>query len=181
LKAGLIQLRYKPALIGLVAAALCSIAGLSASADAEFDKAVKAYNAKDYRGAYSTLQLVLKKTPNDVNALYYAALCCSQFRNFAGATAIYNRIVQTDPNSSAAGLARTALSSMAPAAVASTPAPSRPAASQNAVTVPIQTNNVASPGDDMSSLPDHANFYFTKESSGHMAVTVMVNGHQVPA
>jgi len=179
LKPGPIQFRYKPALTGLVVAVVC-MCGLSASADAQFDKAVKAYNAKDYRGAYSTLQLVLKKTPNDVNALYYAALCCSQFRNFAGATAIYNRIVQTDPNSAAAGFARTALSSMAPAAVA--PAQSaRPVASQNAVTAPIQSIFAAAPGADMSALPDHASFYFTKESGGHMGVTIMVNGHQVPA
>jgi len=174
-------LKYKPALIGLAAAAaLCAAPAL---ADALFEQAVKAYNAKDYRGAYSTLELFLKKTPNDVNALYYEALCCSQLRNFTGASAIYNRIVVLAPDSPAAALARTALSAMAPKTNVSSASVTQAVAAGSAVTLPSAANsaNAARPGDDMSTLPDHASFYFTKESSGHMAVTLMLNGHQVPA
>jgi predicted aspartyl protease len=35
--------------------------------------------------------------------------------------------------------------------------------------------------EEMKSLPDTANFYFTKEPNGHMAVNLMVNGHPVQA
>jgi Flp pilus assembly protein TadD len=55
-------------------------------------------------------QVCLKKSPADVNALYYEALCCYQLNDVAGARLRYQRIIQVAPDNPAANLARTALS-----------------------------------------------------------------------
>ncbi|HEY9715003.1 MAG TPA: retroviral-like aspartic protease family protein, partial [Chroococcales cyanobacterium] len=82
--------------------------------------------------------------------------------------------IQIAPSSAAAGYARTALAAMTPGARSATPSSARSVAS-------VSSASAATPDDDdMRNLPDRASFYFTKESGGHMAVNVMINGHQVP-
>ncbi len=160
---------------------------------------VKSYNKKDYRTACSTFELLLKKSPEDVNALYYDALCWYQLRDSDTATRRYKRIIELAPQSAAAEYAQTALNAM-PGSTASRSAVSTRASTstEGSRTAAFSTASVKSSMDigsrasastsgsrsepaDMKSLPDTASFYFTKEPNGHMLVNLMVNGHPVPA
>ncbi len=141
-----------------------------------FEQAVQAYNKKDYSTACSALELFLKKSPEDVNALYYDALCWYQLKNSEMAIQRYKRIIALAPDSAAGKFARTALSALATSPkTAGVSQPVHPGL-QLRVRAPANTNS-----DEMNSLPDTANFYFTKEPNGHMAVNLLLNGHPVQA
>ena len=174
----------------MVVAVAALVAPTALAADTAFQQAVKAYNAKNYRDAYNSFELCLKKSPSDVNALYYEALCCHQLRDVQGARLRYQRIIDIASDSPAAGLARTALSSIE--AASGKPAPSVNNANATAVSHGGENPGAAQPEQpgsaeaaataaEMASLPDRASFYFTHEPGGHMGVTVAVNNHQMPA
>jgi predicted aspartyl protease len=193
----------------LICAALAVPAAIAA--DTPFQQAVKAFNAKNYRDAYTGFAQCLKQSPNDVNALYYEALCCYQLGDVQGSRLRYQRIVSIAPTSSAAERARAALSSLpaaTTAAASSSHSADDPDASDAKVIVvsgsgqlspealaslvkqakaqAIASSSSGNGADGLSSseyaaLPERAKFYFTRESSGHMAVTASVNNHQLPA
>lgn len=174
----------------MIGAIAMLIAPSAQAAESAFQQGVKLYNAKNYRAAYTSLEQCLKKSPDDVNALYYEALCCYQLRDVQGAKLRYQRIIEVASNSQAAGMARTALINLDAATAKPAPADPRTAAlstgaspdAKNALINQIRSAAAASqlPA-DMASLPERASFYFTHESGGHMGVTLSINNHQVPA
>lgn len=167
-------------ILGTILAALSCFA-LSTSgafASAAFDAGVQAFNQKDYRTAYGYFELALKSSPKDLNTLYYDALSLHQLNLSAAAIKRYEQIIEIDPQSQAAALAQGALKTLRGGAVGAAKTGAASASRTAAVTAAAVP---AKEDDDMAGLPDQANFYFTKEPNGHMAVDIMVNHHPVKA
>lgn len=151
------------------------------AASKAYEAGLKAYNQRDFRTAYGYFELALKEAPADLNTLYYDALALHQLRLPDAARKRYQQIIDTDPTSAAAELARKAISTLASASPA---ASSKNSARTTATNAPSNAHDSEPSGTDdpeLASLPDTASFYFTKEPGGHMAVDLMVNGHPVKA
>lgn len=137
----------------------------------QFNEGVKLYNQGNYPAASNAFAAYLKTSPNDPNALYYAALTYHQLKDFAKAKASYEHILAVAPTSAAGRLAANALTAFSP----------RPSQQHTtaATSSPLATSGFEERSPDYASLPDQARIYFSGDTH-RMMIDTQINGRPIP-
>ena len=65
-------------------------------AQIQLDKGVKAYQKKDFAGAYDAFDAAQKLIPTDTTAMLYSGVSAANAKNYPGAIASYNKLLATD-------------------------------------------------------------------------------------
>ncbi|HEY9868547.1 MAG TPA: aspartyl protease family protein [Candidatus Obscuribacterales bacterium] len=95
-----------------MALVFCLALSPPAVADNYYDEGVRVYNAGKFLDAAELFEKAAQSSPQNANALYYAAISYQQLGYTARAAALYEQIVQRFPATQVAGYARTALKAL---------------------------------------------------------------------
>ena len=152
------MLKFLTRTIVLLLLAAIIFAGPPAYSSADYDNGVRLYKSGKYSEAVAYFDREVSSNPSDSNALYYAADCYLRLGESARAVILYNAIIEKFPQSVAARYARRALFSV-----------SRSLSNGHA---PDSNLSSASP----DNIPDSQVVPFSREQSGHLVVSCMING-----
>ncbi len=149
-------------------AALCALAAASLFANAAwadpYADGIEFYQKRNYSRAASCFETVLVRSPEQTNAMYYAALSYQQLRNNPRAVELYTTLATRYPSSQAGRNAILALRSLAPGALRG----GGGTASMGSSSVRSYSRSGSGGGDDadIARLPAQERVHFRTEEGG---------------
>lgn len=153
------------------------------AASGKLQEAYQFYQAHRFKEAVAAFDEHLQKNPNDINALYYDALCNQQVGNMSRAKSLYRQVVQVNPKSQVASYAESILIKVDPnyhPVASSSASTSTTASADSSATAVSAASASGSGGSSPIQGPDQANVYYRERGNGKgIVVKVEINGRPV--
>lgn len=167
----------------LSAAVLTAIASVSllapaAKADVYAD-GIEFYQKRNFARAISCFEMVLARSSEQTNAMYYAGLSYQQMGNAPKAAEYYQKLITRYPTSQAGRMAAQAMNTLSPGAARSAGGGASSGRSSSYSSVRSYSGGGSGGSDDEAGLPAQERLHFKNEDGQHIVVAGQVNGRAV--